>query len=213
MRRFCFALSATVATGCFIGQSGDGNRDDRGVSSSPGQPPRTVTTSEPDDPTEGDDDDGDDVDDTADTDTDPTTITQFSVAVTWIDDGNVPFDTDGDGLPDVGCGDSVDIVILDPLGELNWHFGMAQTGGPPLWTGEDCYVGYANYNICHPIGVAATLNEVTSCSVTDIVAGSRTYFSANLDPVLTYYLEDSLGNCFIWGHDPAYYGPLACMQI
>ena len=138
----------------------------------------------------------------------------LAVTVTWTDDGQVPTDIDGDGLPDVGCGDSVELQVFDPLGETDWIFGLTETGSPNGWYGEDCFLGYAVFNHCHPFnGTAIVLDEVTSCSVLDIIDGATTYFSADKDPFLTYYLEDSVGNCYTWGEDPSYYGPLACTSL
>jgi len=147
-----------------------------------------------------------------DTDTD-VEVGDLEVEVTWTDDGAVPEDTDGDSLPDVGCGDSVSISITDPDGEANWDFGMAETGSGNGWFGEDCFEGYASFNHCHAIGVNASLDEVTDCGAASVVAGTSTLLDAAKDPFLTYYLADSLGSCFVWGHDVAYYGPLACTEM
>lgn len=133
-----------------------------------------------------------------------TTTSQLVVVADWTDDGL---------LPDEGCGDSVFIGIDDPLGESNWAFGMSETGSPSGWLGEDCYQGYAAYNLCHAIGPNTVLDQVASCAAADVVAGSTTLLSADKDPYLTYYLEDSAGSCFVWGHDVSYYGPLACVQM
>jgi len=138
----------------------------------------------------------------------------FSVDVTWIDDGNLPSDSDGDGFPDTGCGDQVEVEVFDPLGQTNWSFGMAETGNPIGWFGEECFQGYAVFNHCHPFaGTVLVLDEVASCSVFDIVDGAATYFSADKNPLISYYLEDWLGNCYVWGDAPAYYGPLACTTL
>jgi len=155
--------------------------------------------------TTGDDDDDDD-------DTGPTTTGNLVVSANWTDDGQQPQDTDGDSLPDVGCGDSVQITIQDPLGEPSWSFGMAETGQPNGWTGEDCYMGYAWINVCHSVGINSSIPEVTSCSALDVTDG-RTLLDASKDPFLTYFLEDSLGNCFVWGHDTSYYGPMVCTPM
>jgi len=104
--------------------------------------------------------------DTEDTDTTPDP--ELVVSAMWTDDGNVPTDTDGDGFPDTGCGDFVTVSIDDPLGETAWLFGMVETGSPSGWYGEDCYVGYASYNICHSIAPGGVVNEVTSCNFANV---------------------------------------------
>ena len=155
--------------------------------------------------------------DTTDTDTDPVgdddDDDDLEVSVVWTDDGNDPTDTGTDGLPDTGCGDSVAITITDPMGQTAWKFGMAETGSPSGWYGEDCYLGYAGYNVCHNIGVSSTITEVTSCALADVADG-MTLMDAKKDPFLTYYLEDgTTGDCFVWGEDVTYYGPQSCTEM
>ncbi len=150
--------------------------------------------------------------DTIGDDDDDTTTTPLSVVIDWTDDGEVPTDTDGDTLPDIGCGDSVTVTITDPLGETSWSFGMAETGSTNGWTGEDCYQGYLTYNFCHSVGVADTIPETTDCSANSVADGV-TLMDAAKDPFLTYYLEDSLGTCFTWGEDITYYGPVNCTEM
>ncbi len=175
-------------------QNGDFDCDDEGCQDSPDcDDVDDVPTF-----TAGDDDDDDD---------DIPTV--FEVLVDWTDDGETPTDTDGDSLPDVGCGDTVRVQISDPLGETTWFFGMAETGHPAGWFGEDCYMGYGPFSFCHSVGIDTTIPEVTDCSAYSVQDG-RTLFDAEKDPYLTYYLEDSMANCFVWGHDTAYYGPLTC---
>ncbi len=221
MRTVVNVVWVTVLSGCIFGpaqevegdepfecedgadndQDGDFDCDDEGCEDSP------ECEDIDDDPPFADDDDyyyGDD-------DTFPGT-TYLTVWANWLDDGQVPTDIDGDSLPDVGCGDSVTVQISDPFGETDWRFGMAETGSSWGWFGEDCYVGYANFNFCHRVGFNTTIPEVTSCSVFDVMDG-RTLMDSSKDPFLTYYLEDSMGNCFVWGHDPTYYGPLNCAVL
>ncbi len=140
------------------------------------------------------------------------TTSTFSVVVDWTDDGNSPTDTDGDGLPDTGCGDSVTITITDPLNAQNWDFGMAETASTNGWTGEDCLNGYGSFNICHPIGLTATLDEVSDCSANSVVAGQTTLLDAEKDPFTTYYLSD-MSECFVFGDDPSYYASLGCTTL
>ena len=144
----------------------------------------------------------------------PTTTMDFTITVDWTDDGYVPTDTDGDGQPDEGCGDSVTIDIFDPMGFTEWSFGMVDSISGDPWFGEDCYLGQYPYNLCHSFtGTSLTLDQVTSCQVSDVTAGATTLFDSSRDPFTTYYLVDSSGACFIWGAEPAYYSPLFCVQM
>ena len=133
----------------------------------------------------------------------------------WADDGFVPTDTDKDGLPDTGCGDSVTLTIDDPFGSTDWTFGMAETGSVGGWFGEDCFGGYASFYLCHPIsGTSLALDEVTSCAASDVVAGATTLLDASREPAITYFLLDVVQSvCFAWGHDPSYYSALGCRPL
>lgn len=138
--------------------------------------------------------------------------TSLSFVVDWTDDGYTPTDTDSDGFPDTGCDDTVMTTITDPLGAPTWEFGMAETDSTNGWTGEDCFNGYNTFAFCHSVGLTHTLNEVTSCSVLDVVAGSTTLMDAEKDPFLTYYFAEG-GDCFVFGNDPSYYATLGCTTL
>ena len=127
----------------------------------------------------------------------------------WTDDGASPADTDGDGLNDTGCGDSLAICIVDPLGVTNWDFGMAEEGAYG-WTGEDCLNGYGAYSLCHPIGLMHVLNQV--CRPDEVVPGQTTLLDAEKEPFLTYYLDDG-AVCFTFGRDTSYYASLGCTEM
>ena len=157
---------------------------------------------------------GGDADTDTDTDTDTGGPLAFQVTVNWFDDGLVPADTDGDGLPDVGCGDTLQVVVNDPMGNTNWSFGMAETGSPVGWYGEDCFMGYGGFNYCHDFtGDTLNLAEVTDCSVLSVVEGQTTLFDAAKDPYLTYILGNDQNECWVWGHDVSYYAALPCTEL
>ena len=140
------------------------------------------------------------------------TSTAFYATASWADDGLVPTDSDGDGFPDTGCGDSVVIDIIDPLGVLAWEFGMAETDSASGWLGEDCFNGSGAYALCHPIGIDHTLDEVATCAAADVLPGTSTLLDASRDAALTYYLSDGT-SCFVWGHDVDYYLSLGCFDL
>lgn len=138
------------------------------------------------------------------------TGTLSSVAISWTDDGYIPTDTDGDGIPDAGCGDSVSVAITGSA--PGWSFGMAE-GGPSGWTGEDCYNGYGSFAFCHALGPSGgTLIEVPDCSIFSVVAGQSTLFDSGKDPYMTYYIADA-ASCYVAGFNPSYYASLGCTQM
>ncbi len=138
--------------------------------------------------------------------------TTFSVTGEWTDDGFTPTDTDGDGILDSGCGDSLDIQINDPLGTTDWSFGMALPGVNG-WTGEDCITGLGTFNYCHSIGATHTLNEVTDCREESVVEGVSTYLDASSQGQVSFVLIDPTGWCVAFGADPAYYSTLGCADL
>lgn len=141
-----------------------------------------------------------------------TTTSTFSVTTTWTDvDAGPPSDSDADGVNDTNCNaDTLEIAIDDPLGVVNWEFGMTEQGASG-WTGEDCLAGYAGFAFCHAITApSTTLTEV--CTPAEIVEGATTLFDASKDPFLTYYLADASA-CFVWGADVGYYAALGCTEL
>lgn len=140
-----------------------------------------------------------------------TTTVVFTVD--WTDDGETPTDTSGDGLPDVGCGDSVTVTVDDPFGMTVWQLGMAETGADPGWTGEDCLSGYGNFAYCHGFsGASLTLDQVTDCLASSVVEGSSTLLDAEKDPFLTYYFAD-IADCWVFGDDVTYYEAVGCFAL
>ena len=105
-----------------------------------------------------------------------------------------------------------DVSLNIANGSGTYFFGMAETtcGDPAnCWTGEDCYLGFADYAFCHPAdatGVALTHVDTLDA----IVDGSTTILEADLH--ITYYVEDS-ADCWIWGDDVTYYAGLGCTEL
>ncbi len=125
-----------------------------------------------------------------------------SVPVHWEDDESTGSD----------CDDRLNICLGDPLGAMDWVFGMAETGVDDGWMGEDCLNGDGDTQVCHPIGdgVDRVLTQV--CSSAEVIAGSTTFLDAGREPFLTYYLSDA-EDCFVWGHDITYYAGLGCTEM
>jgi hypothetical protein len=133
----------------------------------------------------------------------------------WTDGGAVPEDTDGDGVPDTGCDDAVQLHLYhrDAPSDSPWFFGIAETGAA-LGVGrsdEDCLWP----NDCHPFtaGPPFVLHQVANCAPDSVIPGSNTRFDASDQAGLTYYLEDVGGDCFTWGHDPSYYDGWNCEEL
>lgn len=133
----------------------------------------------------------------------PGGTTSFAIRAEWVDDG---------GTPATGsCGDRLEIVIVDPLGMVDWEFGLVDTGVGG-WTGEDCLTGGGAAAFCHPVGLNHTLVQVPDCQVASVFAGTSTWFDASREPQLTYYAAQPY-DCFTWGADPAYYASLGCYEL
>ena len=126
------------------------------------------------------------------------------IELTWIDDGLVPTDTDGDGLPDSGCGDVLAVEICDPAEVRMWDFGIVQASGT---LDEDCL---SSPERCHGLDRLGVMEvaQVADCDPA-LAASGHTVFDASLDPGLTYYFDDG-EVCFVFGADPAYYASLGC---
>lgn len=107
-------------------------------------------------------------------------------------------------------------------------FGMAETGAScdngagDCWTGEDCDGGYelsdgTLLQYCHPIsGGSLTLSY--GGAFDNLAEGSATVFAAaendagvSFDGSVTYYLETTSAECYVWGHNPGYYS--GCTEL
>ncbi|MEN0067601.1 MAG: polysaccharide deacetylase family protein [Myxococcota bacterium] len=102
---------------------------------------------------------------------------------------------------------SVSVRIADPEGRTDWLFGLAETeAGAAGWFGEDCFVGTGSVALCHPI--PGRRLELHQGAFDEVAEGERTLLWSDMN--LTYFLEDSEGACWVWGHDPSYYDGLGC---
>ncbi len=133
---------------------------------------------------------------------------------------------DGDGQaddPTMPDDDTLTVEITNPP-EGDWFFGYAQTmvGEPNGWFGEDCFSG----DVCHPIPApvdvdgtpTSTLTLTRVASANAIVAGSTMLlpvdFPVESTPDCTFYIgqQTNPDTCYVFGHDPSYYGSLNCMD-
>ena len=106
------------------------------------------------------------------------------------------------------------VAVTDPAGRTAWEFGMAETENMESgWFGEDCLNGTGSFMLCHSFsGAALNLAEVGTPQ--EVVAGSTTLLTNGFN--LTYYLGDAAADateCWVWGHDAAYYGSLGCTTL
>jgi len=125
----------------------------------------------------------------------------------WTDDGATPTDTDGDGVPDSGCGDALEVSLCDPAEVEHWTFGMAETGTADGSRAEDCL----GDGLCHEPQSPGTWQIAQSCDPTELASGT-TLVDASRESGLTYVLHDGRF-CFTWGHDPAYYEGFGCAAM
>lgn len=131
----------------------------------------------------------------------------------WTDDGLEPTDTDGDGAPDIGCGDTFEMGITGfcrTATEGTFRFGMVDASAAD-WTGEDCLGGHDS-TTCHRVAPNFELSQVASCSQSAVVLGETTWYHVGREQVLTYTLANDCA-CLTWGRDPAYYEALGCLRI
>lgn len=136
--------------------------------------------------------------DSGDTDTGDTTTGEVtpSASVSWGSDSLTVTLTDGDDIT---------------------FFGITETGGgcTDCWTGEDCDGGYELstgdlLQYCHPVsGGSITLGY--DGDPNSLSEGSETVFNAGFEGSVTYYIEDSSANCYVWGDNPGYYA--GCTEI
>jgi hypothetical protein len=122
-----------------------------------------------------------------DTDTDADTDTELAISGSWSGDGK-----------------TYTLVITNGSG--NYNLGMAETGaGADGWYGEDCIEG-----ACHPAtSTGLTLTHVAT--IPEVVPGSTTLLSGELDANITYGVIDSTGACWAWGNDVSYYPTCTAM--
>ena len=133
-----------------------------------------------------------------------------SVRLEWDDDGVNPTDTDGDGLADTGCQDTLHIEMWTYYrsAEPTMRVGIVDTFAG-VWTGEDCLTGDAPG--CHSIPSSHTLHQTADCS-TNVILGSSTHFDASRSAFLTYLFTNEC-DCVVLGADVAYYDSLGCTEI
>lgn len=105
-----------------------------------------------------------------------------------------------------------------------YDLGLAETGSPNGWYGEDCYNGTAGYNLCHGFnGASASLTALGDGAAPgdpdDVVAGSTTLLNKDLayngdgSDRITYMITFDAGSdpgCIVWGEDAGYYSAFGC---
>ncbi len=105
----------------------------------------------------------------------------------------------------------VTIHITDPKREKNWTFGMVDMRDLDGPLSEDCLVGEADRELCHPIHPGDSLQTVRNPD--NVVEGSTTLFDRGHDPWITYFLMDTNGCCFVWGHSTSHYDAFDCEPL
>jgi hypothetical protein len=114
-------------------------------------------------------------------------------------------------------------VSVDNNPGTGFDLGIAETGSPDGWYGEDCFNGTAGYNYCHGFNsnsasLSALGDGAAPGSPDDVVAGSTTLLNKDLafngdgSDRLTYMLTVDGGTCITWGDDTGYYSSFGCTE-
>ena len=113
---------------------------------------------------------------------------------------------------------TIDLSFLLYDESAAYFFGLAQSGTiSNRWTGEDCLYGFSydgqDYLYCHPAQRGISLSY--GASYDEVSEGISTHFAGpEFAEEITYIIKDTISNCcWVWGHDPSYYGELNCTTI
>ena len=125
-------------------------------------------------------------------------------------DSDADTDADGDPMREPLMSWDSDGLTVNVKGVDGFSLGMAETGSPYGWYGEDCLEGQDGYQICHEFGSDSGF-LLTVYDPDDVASGETTLFSSSLADGVTYIVFDpSVPNldpttCWYGGDDPGYY--------
>lgn len=134
--------------------------------------------------------------------------------VTWTDDGLLPTDTDADGAPDTGCGDSLEIRLWPyqrtATPDFTWSFGLVGTS-PGARVDEACLAPDGDPR-CHTVGLVHELHQVADCDPANLELGATTLLDASAEPRLGYVIANNCG-CATFGEGSSFYLALGCVDL
>ena len=98
----------------------------------------------------------------------------------------------------------------------DFRLGIAETSGgcdELCWTGEDCYLGYSSWLYCHTLSTnGGTLYY--GGDATSLDSGETVFYNDEFEQHTTFYLvDDSSGDCWVWGDQVSYYQALSCSEL
>lgn len=131
------------------------------------------------------------------------------IVITWTDDGEEPRDTNGDGVDDAGCGDSVHIQAVAPCPKGFWRMGMV-VAALNDFAPEDCHKN--EDSVCHRVKARDHTLQQT-CDPGQVNATAYTSYGADDADKLTWYFEAPDGSCFVKGRNPEWYERLNCGEL
>jgi hypothetical protein len=139
-------------------------------------------------------------------------------------------DSDGPAVPieDTGTDDTGDACVqgwtaagltVCPGGiESSYTLGLAETGSPTGWYGEDCIEGVGpnslGYDICHDQIPPEGLVLLSVHTPEDVVANHTTLLTDAQAGGITYLFQgNDTGQCWTTGNDTSYYADFACTEM
>ena len=108
---------------------------------------------------------------------------------------------------------SVGLLIQDgPPG--HWEWGLSETHpdcGSQCWTGEDCLHGFGDVLYCHELDDEKRLLVYGGAPDTLQWSRETVFWSPKFEEAVTHlFYSTDTDQCWVAGHDPAYYADLGC---
>ena len=153
-----------------------------------------------------------------------TAITDTAITDTAITDTAIPLDCQNISASVSWEENHVSLTLVQSDENASYYFGIAQTYRSEglQWTGEDCHLGFSTqngeeYRYCHPAGMGENtgVNLQYGAPFSEVQEGVNTHFtSSEFEEQVSYLLKDAIsGCCWVWGEDPTYFAPLACIPL
>ena len=128
-------------------------------------------------------------------------------------DTDADSDADADPIFDASwSGDGLSLSIDGGSG--TYSLGMAETGSPEGWYGEDCDGGMMDYDLCHDKVSKSGISLTSVTKMGDVEPNVTTLFAKQYESQITYFIaaNDDSG-CWVWGDDTSYYSKYDCTEL